>query len=69
MKSEQKAPYKSPIRKNKKHVHLTKYELEGLIEVVSWIDSLPSNRKGIPKDLIDPEAVLKEIKVSILHFC
>jgi len=58
-----KAPYRSPVKKHKKHVHLTKYELEGLIEVVSWIDSLPPNKKGIPKDLIDPETVLKEIKV------
>lgn len=58
-----KVPYKSPVKKNKKHVHLTKYELQGLIDVVAWIENLPPSKKGIPKDLIDPEVVLKEIKV------
>lgn len=58
-----KVPYKSPVKKNKKHVHLTKYELQGLIDVVAWIENLPPTKKGIPKDLIDPEVVLKEIKV------
>ena len=58
-----KVPYKSPVKKRTKYVHLTKYELEGLIEVLGWVESLPPSKKGIPKDLIDPDAVLREVKV------
>ncbi|XP_060587380.1 lysine-specific demethylase 2A-like isoform X2 [Ruditapes philippinarum] len=57
-----KVPYKSPVKKRTKYIHLTKYELEGLIEVLGWVESLPPTKKGIPKDLIDPDAVLREVK-------
>ena len=51
---------KGPVRK----VYLTKYEKIGLTKLVQWIDDLPPNKKGVPKDLLDHEAVLREIKVS-----
>ncbi|XP_053376119.1 lysine-specific demethylase 2B-like isoform X2 [Mercenaria mercenaria] len=57
-----KVPYKSPVKKKTKYVHLTKYELEGLIEVLAWVESLPPSKKGIPKDLIDPDTVLREVR-------
>ncbi|KAL4224329.1 Lysine-specific demethylase 2A [Mactra antiquata] len=57
-----KVPYKSPVKRKTKYVHLTKYELEGLIEVVAWVESLPVSKKGIPKDLIDPDTVVSEVK-------
>lgn len=62
-----KVPYKSPVKRKTKYVHLTKYELEGLIEVVAWVESLPASKKGIPKDLIDPDTVINEVKVRF-HF-
>ena len=64
-----KVPYKSPVKKKMKYVHLTKWELEGLREIVGWVESLPVSKKGIPKDLIDPEAVVAEVKVweIIIH--
>lgn len=61
-----KVPYKSPVKKKTKYVHLTKYELEGLVEVVGWVESLPPSKKGVPKDLIDAEAVVREVKVLYL---
>ena len=61
-----KAPYKSPVKNRTKYVHLTKYELDGLIEAVNWVKNFPVARKGIPKDLIDPDAVLIEIQVIIM---
>ncbi|XP_052799736.1 lysine-specific demethylase 2A-like [Mya arenaria] len=57
-----KGPYSSPVKRTKKHVHLTKYELEGLTEVANWVDNLPPSKRGIPKDLIDPGTILKEIR-------
>ena len=59
----QRGPYRSPVKKTKKHVHLTKYELEGLIEVANWVDSLPSSKKAMPRDLIEGQNMLKEIRV------
>ncbi|KAK3599372.1 hypothetical protein CHS0354_036378 [Potamilus streckersoni] len=50
-----------PVKK-KKYIHLTKYEILGLTRLAEWLESLPSSKKGIPKDLLDPEAVMVQIK-------
>lgn len=54
----------SSRRKKMKNVLLTKYEKIGLTKLVQWIEDLPPSKKGVPKDLLDSEAVLREIKVS-----
>ncbi|KAH3886544.1 hypothetical protein DPMN_010555, partial [Dreissena polymorpha] len=64
-----KGPYKSPVKMSKKHVHLTKFELEGLTEAVAWVESMPPTKKGVPKDLMDPHTVLSEIKRLIQEHC
>ena len=56
----------SCVEKNLETVNLTKYEKIGLRKLVQWIEDLPSNKKRIPKDLLDPEAVIKEIKVIFM---
>lgn len=52
---------------NKKWVHLTAVERKGLGQLVEYITgllSLPVNKRGVPKEMLDPEAVLREIKVN-----
>ena len=53
----------SSVKKKLKNVHLTKYEKIGLTKLVQWIEDLPPTKKGIPKDLLNAEAVLREMKV------
>ncbi|XP_046544000.1 lysine-specific demethylase 2A-like isoform X2 [Haliotis rubra] len=43
-------------------VHLTKFELEGLAKLVEKVENLPLNKRRVPKDLLDPDAVLRDIK-------
>ncbi|CAG5136102.1 unnamed protein product [Candidula unifasciata] len=52
-------------RPPKKWNHLTLCELQGLkhlVEYLSELLTLPVNKRGVPKDLLDPEGVLREIK-------
>lgn len=51
-------------KRERKNVHLTKWEIKGLKKMIEWLEDLPPSKKGIPKDLIDPEGVLREAKVS-----
>ncbi|BFZ04644.1 hypothetical protein BsWGS_07683 [Bradybaena similaris] len=49
----------------KKWIHLTVTELRGLKHLVDYLSellTLPVNKRGVPKDLLDPEGVLREIK-------
>lgn len=47
-------------------VHLTKWELEGLQKLVEHLESLPPTKRNPPKDLMDPNALLKDFKVGLL---
>ena len=62
--SVQKGKDSSSVKKKMKSVFLTKYEKIGLTRLVQWIEDLPPTKKGIPKDLLNPEAVMREIKVG-----
>jgi len=49
----------------RKYVHLTHREMRGLKQLIDYLTTLlalPINKRGIPKNLLDPEAVLKELK-------
>ena len=51
----------------RKYVHLTHREMRGLKQLIDYLTTLlalPINKRGIPKNLLDPEAVLKELKVK-----
>lgn len=54
----------SEISKKMGNVMLTKYEREGLQAIVKWLESLPANKKGIPKDIHDPDLLLRDTRVS-----
>ncbi|XP_025092678.1 lysine-specific demethylase 2A-like isoform X3 [Pomacea canaliculata] len=49
-------------------VYLTKFEVEGLKKLIKWVDGLnswPASKRGVPKDLLDPEALLHDIKLAV----
>lgn len=46
----------------KKNLHLTKIELKGLEKLVQWLESLPPTKKNVPKDISEPESLIKEFK-------
>lgn len=52
-----------PEDKKNARMHLTKYELEGLRFLVHWLEQLPPTKKLVPKDITEPEQLLKDIKV------
>jgi len=45
-------------------VYLSRFELEGLKAVVDWLEGLPVGKRSVPKDLPDPDVLLKDVKVS-----
>lgn len=47
-----------------KNVHLTKWEIKGLKKLIEWLEDLAPTKRGVPKDIIDPEALLRDAKVS-----
>ncbi|KAH9514989.1 Lysine-specific demethylase 2B [Bulinus truncatus] len=49
----------------RKWIHLTQTELRGLRQLVDYLQTLmalPPNKRGVPKELLDPDAVLREIR-------
>lgn len=53
--------------KVKKVPYLTSWEIDGLHKLIKWVEGLyelPPIKRGIPKDLIDPESLLSDIKVG-----
>ena len=52
-------------RENKTY-YLTRWELDGLEKLIQWIEDLPVNKKGIPRDMIDAEQVLLDMKVRMI---
>ncbi|XP_059168236.1 lysine-specific demethylase 2A-like isoform X2 [Physella acuta] len=50
---------------NRKWIHLTSTELKGLKQLVDYLSglmNLPPNKRGVPREMLDPEAVLREIR-------
>ncbi|XP_005090385.1 lysine-specific demethylase 2A [Aplysia californica] len=50
---------------NRKWVHLTTTELKGLKQLVDYLAglmALPPSKRGVPREMLDPEAVLREIR-------
>ncbi|CAL1543944.1 unnamed protein product [Lymnaea stagnalis] len=49
----------------RKWIHLTPTELKGLHQLVDYLTglmALPPNKRGVPREMLDPEAVLREIR-------
>ena len=48
----------------RKWIHLTPFEMRGLALIVEWLESLPLHKRNVPKDIPDPDALIKDFKVS-----
>lgn len=53
-------------QKKQAYVHLTPYEITGLKTIVQWLDDLPKAKRCVPKDIMDPVALLEDAKVRYL---
>jgi hypothetical protein len=49
-------------------VHLTKHELEGLSDIVAFLQNLAPTKRFVPKDIPDPDLLLEETKVDFSIF-
>ncbi|XP_062590943.1 lysine-specific demethylase 2A-like isoform X1 [Saccostrea cucullata] len=56
------SPSLRPSKRENKTYYLTKWELNGLSQLIQWIEELPSAKKGYPKDVLDPEMLLNDAK-------
>ncbi|KAL8580311.1 hypothetical protein ACOMHN_030935 [Nucella lapillus] len=64
VKGEESSGESKPKRKSA----LTSWEVEGLVQLVKWVDglnSLPLGKRGAPKDLLDPEGLLADFKQAL----
>ena len=54
------------VSTKKPWTHLTKYELDGLAVIINWLEGLPPNKKRVPADIPEPDALLRDARVSRL---
>lgn len=60
-----KTPLDSPASEPlSKWTHLTEFELSGLRTLVEKLDSLPENKKCVPEEIENPQALLEDMKVG-----
>lgn len=53
----------------KEHVHLTRYELFGLKDIVMYLYDLPSHKKNVPELVKDPVALIKDVRSLVERHC
>lgn len=53
----------------KEHVHLTRYELFGLKDIVMYLYDLPSHKKNVPELVKDPVALIKDVRTLVERHC
>lgn len=46
---------------------LTQYELEGLEAAIKYLQELPANKRGVPKDISTPDRLLQDAIVSYIN--
>lgn len=44
-------------------VHVVKRELDGVRRVLEWIRELPLSKRCVPKDILDPDALIHDAEV------
>jgi hypothetical protein len=54
---------------DKPYTHLTQLEIDGLRKIVAWLRSLPDNKRCIPADIPDSDALLADVEVSAWLYC
>ncbi|XP_026462710.1 jmjC domain-containing histone demethylation protein 1-like [Ctenocephalides felis] len=70
MEEEEDRHDSSAFLNGKPHVHLTKMELHGLKEIVTFLHLLPNHKKSLPELLRNAVALIRDVrKVVELHFC
>ncbi|XP_073991040.1 lysine demethylase 2 [Rhodnius prolixus] len=47
------------------HIHLTALELHGIKAIVTYLHSLPTNKKNIPELIVDPVALIKDVRTLV----
>ncbi|KAI5722054.1 hypothetical protein M8J76_002946 [Diaphorina citri] len=47
------------------HIHLTPHELHGLKAIVSYLHSLPGNKKSVPELIRDPVELIKDVRTLV----
>ena len=45
-------------------MHMTRYELDGLAMIADWLQSLPINKRIVPRDVPNPDALIMDLRVS-----
>jgi len=58
---------KESVRKVKS-VYLSRWELDGLEAVVTWLEGLPVGKRNVPKDVLEPDELLSDVRVSAQDF-
>ncbi|ESO95380.1 hypothetical protein LOTGIDRAFT_52553, partial [Lottia gigantea] len=53
--------------KEKKKLYLTKFEQDGLAKLVQWVENVPVQKRVIPKELLNPESVIADIKQILVE--
>jgi len=64
--SEKLSPVGKASSRKVKSVCLSRFELEGLEAVVSWLEELPLGKRNVPKDILAPDILLSDMRVSRL---
>ncbi|GFR58760.1 lysine-specific demethylase 2B, partial [Elysia marginata] len=52
----------------RKWINLTDTELKGVMQLIDYLSgllNLPASKRGVPKDMLDPEALLKELRQAL----
>lgn len=50
-------------RRKVETVYLSRFELEGLDAVVKWLEGLPVGKRNVPKDIPEPDVLLRDVQV------
>lgn len=53
------------IKGESSYTHLTLSEIDGLKKIVVWLRNLPENKRGVPSDILDPDALLADVEILI----
>ncbi|GIY20311.1 hypothetical protein CDAR_206161 [Caerostris darwini] len=50
---------------SKEHIHITKWEYDGLKAILKWLLNLPPSKKGIPSYIRHPDALLEDLQILL----
>ncbi|CAL1290006.1 unnamed protein product [Larinioides sclopetarius] len=49
----------------KEHIHITKWEYNGLKAILKWLRGLPPAKKGVPSYIRHPDALLEDLEILL----